>query len=482
MMRNFRYIDTMRKRIRNIHFVGIGGIGMSGIAEVLLNLGYTVSGSDLAETEITKKLEELGARIGTPHRAENIGNADVLVVSTAIAPNNPEVLIAQAKGIPVIPRAEMLAELLKMKLSVAVSGSHGKTTTTSMIATTLAEGGFDPTLVVGGKLSCFGSNAHIGEGEIIVAEADESDRSFLKLNPILAVITNIDLEHLEHYRDIEDIKDAFAEFANKVPFYGTVFLFIGDKNVEAILPCLKRRVITCDLTAKADYWATAIQESGYGSTFSLYRREEPLGEFSISVPGKFNVQNALLAIAVALELEMPLEKVRKAIKGFEGVQRRLEVKGIFKGIRIVDDYGHHPTEIKNTLQVARSLWGKGKLLTVFQPHRYTRTKGLFTEFLHCFDASDEIIVMDIYAASEKPIAGVSARKLVTELKKSGFAKASYMGNPDIIVEYLQKSLKSGDTLITQGAGDVYKIGEKLRAKLLAMEMGRRQCQDVDLTR
>ncbi|MCF8054249.1 MAG: UDP-N-acetylmuramate--L-alanine ligase [Deltaproteobacteria bacterium] len=451
----------MRQKVKHIHFVGVGGIGMSGIAEVLLNLGYIISGSDLAQSEATRRLEKLGARIHVPHRAENVGNAEVVVTSTAIRDDNPEVLIAQAKGIPVIPRAEMLAELLKMKFSIAVSGSHGKTTTTSMIATVLAHGGLDPTMVIGGKLSSIGSNAKIGAGGIIVAEADESDRSFLKLSPTIAAITNIDLEHIDHYRDIEDIKDAFVDFANRVPFYGATILFVGDANVEAIIPRLKRRLITCGLSAKNDYWAADIKEEGYGSSFCLYKGEKSLGVVSLKVPGRFNVKNALVTIACALELGMSIDELRVAIQDFSGVQRRLEVKGEVRGITVVDDYGHHPTEIWETLHAARGAWRTGRIVTVFQPHRYTRTQGLFSEFIHCFDAADEVVMLDIYPASESPIAGVTSSALCAAMQSAGYAQVQYMADVEKIVQHLRQTLGAGDVLITQGAGDVYKIGEKL---------------------
>ena len=465
-MKDFKRIDAMRQKVDRIHFVGIGGIGMSGIAEVLINLGYKISGSDLVNSDATERLTNLGARVCVPHKASNVGKADVVVTSTAVRADNPEVLIAQAKGIPVIPRAEMLAELLKMKFSVAVSGSHGKTTTTSIISTILAYGDFDPTMVIGGKLSSIGSNAKIGSGEIIVAEADESDRSFLKLNPTVAVITNIDLEHVDHYRDIDDIKDAFLKFANIVPFYGFTVIFRDDENVKAILPAIKRRIVTCGTTAKADYWATDIIHIGYSSKFLLHEGDESLGVFDLNVPGRFNVYNAIVSIATALELGMPLERVREGLKTFTGVHRRLEVKGDAGGVRVVDDYGHHPTEIKEALLAARKAWEKGKLITVFQPHRYTRTKGLFKEFLSCFDNADALILMDIYAASEEPIAGISAENLCAEIKKAGHKDVCHISNPDEIVRYLLEKVKAGDTVITQGAGSVYKIGETLLKEMV----------------
>jgi UDP-N-acetylmuramate--alanine ligase len=379
-------IDTMQRKVRKIHFVGIGGIGMSGIAEVLLNLGYTITGSDLNPSEITQRLASLGAGIFQGHQATHVGDVDVVVTSTAVRTDNPEVLEAHERNIPVIPRAEMLAELLKMKFSVAVSGSHGKTTTTSMLSTVLAHGGFDPTMVIGGKLASIGSNAKIGDGEVIVAEADESDGSFLKLSPCLALITNIDREHLDYYRDIEDIKAAFLKFANIVPFYGATILCLDDPHVQAILPAIKRKTITYGLTSPADYQAKDVVLEGPTSIFSVYSKGERLGEVTLNVPGRFNVANALATIAAARELDMPFDTIREGLLKYVGVGRRLEVKGKAKGITVVDDYGHHPTEIRETLAAAKQVW-KGRIIVVFQPHRYTRTQKLFQEFLTAFPSA-----------------------------------------------------------------------------------------------
>jgi len=343
----------MQRKIRKIHFVGIGGIGMSGIAEVLLNLGYVITGSDLSPSDITQRLALLGAGIFQGHEASHIGEVDVVVISTAVKADNPEVLEAHRRNIPIIPRAEMLAELLKMKFSVAVSGSHGKTTTTSMISTVLAHGGFDPTMVIGGKLASIGSNAKIGDGEVIVAEADESDGSFLKLTPCLAVITNIDREHLDYYRDIEDIKEAFLKFANMVPFYGATVLCLDDPHVQAILPDIKRRTITYGLTSPADYQARDVVLQGPTSVFTVYARSERLGEVTLNVPGRFNVANALATIAAARELDMPFDAIREGLLKYVGVGRRLEVKGKVRVVTVVDDYGHHPTEIRETRLAAR---------------------------------------------------------------------------------------------------------------------------------
>ena len=451
--------DTMQRKIRKIHFVGIGGIGMSGIAEVLLNLGYVITGSDLSPSDITQRLALLGAVIFQGHQPSHIGDADVVVISTAVKADNPEVLEAHRRNIPIIPRAEMLAELLKMKFSVAVSGSHGKTTTTSMISTVLAHGGFDPTMVIGGKLASIGSNAKIGDGEVIVAEADESDGSFLMLTPCLAVITNIDREHLDYYRDIEDIKEAFLKFANRVPFYGATVLCIDDPHVQAILPDIKRRTITYGLTSPADYQARDVVLQGPMSVFTVYARGERLGEVTLNVPGRFNVANALATIAAARELDMPFDAIREGLLKYVGVGRRLEVKGKVRGVTVVDDYGHHPTEIRETLLAARQVW-KGRIIVVFQPHRYTRTQKLFQDFLTAFPSADHLIITDIYAASEMAIEGVDAAGLTEGIRQSGHSDIVYISGFDGIVDHLLRIAMSSDVIITQGAGSVWKVGEE----------------------
>ena len=449
----------MQRKVRQIHFVGIGGIGMSGIAEVLLNLGYAITGSDVSLSDITQRLTSLGAVIFSGHQASHLRDADVVVTSTAVKDDNPEVLEAHRRNIPVIPRAEMLAELLKMKFSVAVSGSHGKTTTTSMVSTVLAYGGLDPTMVIGGKLASIGSNAKIGDGEIIVAEADESDGSFLKLNPCLAVITNIDREHLDYYRDIEEIKAAFLKFANIVPFYGSTILCLDNEHVREILPQIKRKVITYGLTSPADYQATEMVLAGPLSKFSVSCRGERLGEVTLNVPGRFNVANALATIAVARELDMPFDAIRKGLEAFVGVHRRLEIKGKVNGVTVVDDYGHHPTEIRETLAAARQVW-KDRIIVVFQPHRYTRTQKLFNEFLTAFPDADYLIVTDIYAASEKPIEGVSAASLCEGIRAHGHQGVIYLSGFDEMTDHLLAMAKPSDVIITQGAGTVWKIGEE----------------------
>ena len=436
---------------------------MSGIAEVLLNLGYTISGSDLSQSDLTQRLASLGARIYTGHHASHLGDTDVVVTSTAVKTDNPEALEAHRRNIPVIPRAEMLAELLKMKFSIAVSGSHGKTTTTSMVAMVLASGGLDPTMVIGGKLASIGSNAKLGDGEVIVAEADESDGSFLKLSPSLAVITNIDLEHLDYYRDIEDIKTAFLQFANIVPFYGSTILCLDDENVKDILPKIKRKTVTYGLAQPAEYRASEISFSGPSSRFTLHYKKDALGTVTLNVPGLFNVYNSLATIAVARELDMEIPAIKEGLKSFTGVQRRLEVKGTVNGITIVDDYGHHPTEIRETLRAAKQVW-KEKIIVVFQPHRYTRTKALFNEFITAFPNADTLIVTDIYAASEVPIDGVNAESLCEGIRRHGHKNVIYIKTFDDIVNHLLSIAKPSDVIITQGAGSVWKIGEEFLKK------------------
>ena len=451
--------DFMRRKVKHIHFVGIGGIGMSGIAEVLLTLGYQVSGSDISESDMTVRLASLGAAVYKGHGVSNLNRADVVVVSSAIDHDNPEVAEAHRRGVPVIPRAEMLAELLKMKFSIAVSGCHGKTTTTSMIAAILASGGLDPTVVVGGKLASVGRNAQLGSGEVIVAEADESDGSFLKLAPSIAVITNIDREHMDYYHDIEDIKSSFLQFANSVPFYGTTIICSDDGHVQDIMPLIKRKIVSYGLSEGAEYRATDITFQGMNSRFSLHHGGHRLGEITLQAPGRFNVCNATAAVAVARELDMDFQAIQKGIESFQGVQRRLEVKGLVNGITVVDDYGHHPTEIRETLAAARSVWNS-RVIVVFQPHRYTRTKALFDDFLVSFNNADEVIITDIYAASEREIEGVHSRFLCERMRECGHGGVKYMAEFEDIVRYLQESLHPGDVVMTLGAGNVWKIGEQ----------------------
>ncbi len=453
-----REIGFMQRKIKGIHFVGIGGIGMSGFAEVLLNLGYSISGSDAQVSDTTERLRRLGARIAQGHAADNIGNADVVVTSTAVKKDNPEVVEAHRRNIPVIPRAEMLAELLKMKFSVAVSGSHGKTTTTSMVSTILAQGGLDPTMVIGGKLASIGSNARLGDGDIIVAEADESDGSFLKLSPTIAVITNIDREHLDFYPGIAEIKDAFLKFANIVPFYGCTVMCNDNDHVRDIAPDIKRRVITYGIDSPADYKAANIRFLENKTIYQLSYQGQNLGDVELLVPGLFNVYNSMAAAAVGRELGLDMVTIRKGLLAFTGVQRRLEVKGKACGITVVDDYGHHPTEIQATLAAARQMW-KGRLLVVFQPHRFTRTQALFVVFTRAFGDADCLVINDIYPASESPIPGINSAALWAALKEAGHPCVEYIGQAQNTLDYLMKNVRPGDAVLTLGAGSVYKIGE-----------------------
>ncbi|MBM4305425.1 MAG: UDP-N-acetylmuramate--L-alanine ligase, partial [Deltaproteobacteria bacterium] len=397
-------------KIRNIHFVGIGGIGMSGIAEVLLNLGYRISGSDMKETEVTRRLQTLGCDIDYGHRRENVKEADVVVVSSAVRPNNPELEVAEERLIPVIPRAEMLAELMRMKVGIAIAGTHGKTTTTSLIATVLGAAGFDPTVVIGGRLNSIGSNAKLGQGEFLVAEADESDGSFLKLMPTIAVVTNIDPEHLDYYKGIEEIKEAFLHFLNKIPFFGLAVLCLDHPNIQSLLPKLKKRFTTYGLTAQADFHAEEIEFDGLSAAFEVLYHREKVGRLRIRMPGLHSVYNALAAVATAFELDIPFKTVQEALKDFGGIQRRFQIKGEKKGVLIVDDYGHHPVEIIATLKAAKTGW-KRRVIAVFQPHRYTRTQTLFQDFLAAFYDADILILTDIYAAGEDRIEGIESKGL-----------------------------------------------------------------------
>ena len=454
----------MRHRIGKVHFVGIGGIGMSGIAEVLLNLGYRVTGSDLAESDTTHRLQGLGAEIFLGHRAENLREADVVVTSSAVRKDNPEVVAAQERLIPVIPRAEMLAELMRLKYAIAVAGTHEKTTTTSMIATVLAHGGLDPTAVIGGKLNAFGSNAKLGQGDLLVAEADESDGSFLKLTPTIAVVTSIDPEHLDHYRDLEEIQAAFLEFINKVPFYGLAVLCLDHENVQALIPRISRRFVTYGLSTQANFRATDISFQGLMTTFRAFENDRELGQISIRMPGLHSVYNALAALAAARELDVSFAVVREALGSFSGVQRRFQIKGEWGGVMVVDDYGHHPTEIKATLSAAKRGWER-RTVVIFQPHRYTRTRDLFKEFLTAFNQADVLFLTGIYAASEEPIPGVRAEDLYEGIKGHGHKDVTLVPDKNQIVERVLPRLRSGDMVITLGAGDVWRVGEKLIERL-----------------
>ncbi len=435
---------------------------MSGIAELLLNLGYKVSGSDLADSAITRRLSELGAIVYKGHQKEWVNGAEVVVTSTAIASDNPEVMQAREEHIPVIARAEMLAELMRLKkYGIAIAGSHGKTSTTSLVATVLGEAGMDPTIVVGGKVDSLGSNAKLGDGEFLVAEADESDGSFLKLSPVINVVTNIDLEHLDYYRDLDHIKDVFLEFIDRLPFYGVAIVCLDDENVAQILPQIHKRTITYGLTEQADIYATKIVPLGMGSEFVVRYRGEELGAVRLPRPGQHTIYNSLAAIAVGLELNIDFAVLARALENFQGVERRLQVKGEKKGILVVDDYGHHPTEIKTTLNAVRDGWPERRLVVAFQPHRYSRTKGLFQEFVTSFHRADLLVMCDIYPAGEQPIEGVSAQCLLEAIKQHGQRQTHFIGDLVSEAESLLEILQPGDLLLTLGAGSIVRVGERV---------------------
>ncbi len=441
--------------------MGIGGIGMSGIAELLLNLGYKVSGSDISLSDITRRLESLGGTIFKGHCEEQIQKADVVVISSAVGAENPEVAAAHRSSIPVIPRAEMLAELMRLKYSVAIAGAHGKTSTTSIVAAVLGKGGLDPTVVIGGKLKSIGSNALLGGGDFIVAEADESDGSFLKISPTIAVVTNIDREHLDFYRDLDHIKDVFLSFIEKIPFYGLAVLCLDNEPIQSLIPRIQKRFTTYGMSTQADLKARDVVFEGLRSTFTVDRLGTSLGQITLNLPGIHNVYNALASIAVGFELDIPFDLIKSALQTAEGVQRRLEIKGEKKGITVVDDYGHHPTEIKATLQAARECWPDKRIVVVFQPHRYTRTRALFEDFTRAFYQSDLLVVLPIYAAGEKEIEGVKSITLFEEIQRHGHKDVVYMDGLEAAVSHLKNILKANDILLTLGAGDVWKVGEML---------------------
>ncbi|MBZ5586376.1 MAG: UDP-N-acetylmuramate--L-alanine ligase [Acidobacteriia bacterium] len=452
-------------RPQHLHFTGIGGIGMSGIAEVLLNLGYQISGSDLKLSPTTERLAAMGARIYEGHDAANVGAARALVVSSAVDEQNAEVQEARRLQIPVIPRGELLAELMRLKYGIAVAGSHGKTTTTSMTATILAYAGVDPTVVVGGKVGTMGgSNARVGKSDFLVVEADESDGSFLKLAPIIAVVTNIDREHVDHYPTLETALSAFTEFVNKIPFYGAAILCLDDPNVQAILPAVNRRTITYGTTAQADMEAGDIGFGHFASDFRIRYRNADLGRFHLSLPGRHNVLDAVAAVGVAMELGVKPDTIREALSTFSGVDRRFQVRGKERGITVIDDYGHHPTEIRATLESAR-LCGFRRINVLFQPHRYTRTYHLMDEFARAFNQADNLFLMDIYPASEPPIPGVTAEALVERIRQFGHRGAEYVGTLDRGVEALLGAAREGDLVLTLGAGNVWQAGEKALERL-----------------
>ena len=449
---------------QHAHFIGIGGIGMSGIAEILLSLGMKVSGSDLRRGPVTDRLAQLGATIYEGHGAANVAGATVVVTSSAVGPTNPEVVEAHARKIPVIQRAEMLAELMRLKYGIAIAGMHGKTTTTSMVASVLAAGGIDPTVVVGGRVDALGSNARLGTTQYLVAEADESDRSFLKLSPILAVVTNLDREHMDCYKDMADVERVFLEFMDKVPFYGAVTACLDNPLLAAILPRARRRVFTYGVAAEADYRLEFV-EAGQGrfARFLVHTAQGPLGPFELHVPGRHNVLNATAAVAIARQLEVPADKIAEGLNHFRGVDRRFQQRGTARGVTVVDDYGHHPTEICATLAAAREC-GHRRIHVVFQPHRYTRTLDLLDQFGNAFTDADTVFVLPIYAASEEPIPGVTAERLVGRIQGPA---VHYAPDFPIAIQLITAEAREGDLILTLGAGSVSQLAPQILAALAA---------------
>ncbi len=438
---------------------------MSGIAELLLNLGYKVSGSDMNVSDITQRLESLGGKIFEGHSANQIAGADVVVISSAIHTDNPEIVAARLASIPVIPRAEMLAELMRLKYSIAIAGAHGKTTTTSIIASILDKGGLDPTVVIGGKLKSIGSNAVLGKGDFIVAEADESDGSFLKYSPAIAVVTNIDKEHLDFYKDLNEIKETFLNFLDRIPFYGLAVLCLDNEAIQDIIPKIKKRFTTYGMSTQAEYQALDITFDGQKSMFTVHRMGEKLGRITLNLPGLHNVYNSLASIAVGIELDLAFEVIKEALESLQGVQRRLEIKGKQKGITVVDDYGHHPTEIKTTLQAVKECWPNRRIVVIFQPHRYSRTKALFNDFATAFYQSDILFVLPIYSAGEKMLEGVTSKALCEGIISHGHREVFFVENSKTAVSSLKDIVKEGDVLLTLGAGNVWQVGESLLKEL-----------------
>ncbi len=454
----------MYRKDHHIHFVGIGGIGMSGLAEVLLNLGYRVSGSDLRDTPITRRLRDLGATVYPGHDPAHVEGASVVVVSSAVRPDNPEVVEAHRRMIPVIPRAEMLAELMRMKYAVAVAGAHGKTTTTSMVAALLSDAGLDPTVVVGGRLHSLGTNARLGQGEFLVAEADESDGSFLRLVPTVAVITNIDREHMDHYGSEAALEQAFVDFANKVPFYGAVVACLDDARVQAVLPRIRKRTITYGFSPHADVWAADVRTDGPGSRFRVVWRGREVGRVRLGVPGLHNALNGLAALAVAFELEVEPARACSALSRFQGVERRSQVLGEARGVLVVDDYAHHPTELQAVLRSLREAYGR-RIVAVFQPHRYTRTQDLFDRFAVAFYDASVLVVTDIYPAGEPAIPGVTAGALVESLRAHGHRNVLHVPRLEDATEAVARLARPGDLVVTLGAGSIGQLGPRILARL-----------------
>ncbi len=449
----------MQSRFKKVHMVGIGGSGMSGIAEVLLNLGYEVSGSDLAENQVTQHLKQLGGTLHKGHSRHNLAQADVVVKSTAVTEDNPEVQAAKERGIAIIPRAEMLAELMRLRTGIAVAGTHGKTTTTSLLATIFTEAGLDPTVIIGGKLNAYGSNAMLGQGEYLIAEADESDGSFLCLTPIITVVTNVDKDHMDFYPDLASIKQSFVEFMNKVPFYGLNVVCTDDKTLRNLLKDVRRPVLTYGIDDEEASLRAIVRSCEAQSVFDVYLEGEHLGEITLAGPGRHNILNALGAIGISLEVGLDMEIIARALKKFRGVKRRFEHKGQAHGIEVVDDYGHHPTEIQATLATARAVYPDNRLVVVFQPHRFTRTQALFGEFCQAFTQADVLLLTEIYPASEAPIPGISGQSLAQGIRQVSNTPALYYETFEKLSQALPEILRPRDILLTLGAGSIWKVGE-----------------------
>jgi len=459
-------VKTVYRKLKHIHLIGIGGTGMNGIAEVLHNLGYRVSGSDLSDGEATRRLREMGATVSIGHKSENIHGADVVVVSSAVREDNVEVREARRLKIPVIPRAEMLAELMRMRYGIAVAGSHGKTSTTSMVATVLDKAGFDPTIIVGGRLNTVGAHARLGEGDFFVAEADESDRSFLMLSPFIAVLTNIDAEHLDQYKGVDDIKKAFVLFANKVPFYCPVILCLDDANLQSIIPQLERRIITYGFSTQSDIFARDQRFSEFSSSATLYHKGQKFGALRLHVPGNHNILNAMAAVAVGLDLDIPADVILQALESYTGTGRRFELKKLVRDIMIIEDYAHHPTEIRATLEASKKGWLR-RVVVVFQPHRYTRLAKLMNSFSTAFNQADCLIVTEIYPAGEKPILNVSGKGLTEEIKQFGHKNVYFEPEIEKIPALLEKLVLPNDMILVLGAGNIYRIIPEIIQRLEA---------------
>lgn len=454
----------MYGKIRKIHFIGIGGIGMSGIAEVLLNMGIGVSGSDLAGTPVTRRLEKLGATVFAGHDPKNLEGSEVVVYSSAIGRDNPEMISAEARRIPLIPRAEMLAELMRLKFGIAVAGSHGKTTTSSMISSVLSRGGLDPTIVIGGKLRAIDSNARLGTGRFMVVEADESDGSFEKLSPVITVLTNVDREHLDHYGSVEALESAFSRFLDKIPFYGLAVACADCRRTRELISGFGKKMLTYGISSPADITAGNVRVSRGGTSFDVRRGGSPLGEVTLGAMGEHNALNSLAAVAVGTEFGMSFEEIRAGLGEFRGTERRLQVRGERGGVTVIDDYGHHPSEVEVTVRAVKSAFSKEPTV-VFQPHRFSRTRLLYDDFVRVLGGIRSLHVLDIYPAGEPPDASVSSEKLVRDIRKAGNGTARHAPDPDALVEELAGGLREGDVVLTSGAGDVWKCGEKLVEKM-----------------